>query len=117
MDGFCKLGFLHCIGAVDETHILIGAPKAQAGECVNRKHTFSLLLQGDHMGRFTSITTGYSGKHHDAFIFKESSFCATMDAGVFVPCNLTIRLGGGTIPPTKVGLNVHLGGLNLSGGA
>lgn len=67
---------------------------------MNRKHTFSLLLQGTtaHLSHFIAILMGYSGKHHDTFIFKESSLCVAMDAGVFVPGKPTIRLGGAMIP-------------------
>lgn len=59
--------------------------KSQAIEYVNRKPTYSALLQGTthHKGRFM--------RNHDAFIFK---LCKAMVTVVFVLGNPSIVLGG-----------------------
>lgn len=43
------------------------------------------------------VWVGYLGKNHDAFGFKMSSFMDAMDAGLFVPNNPNIQLGGVSI--------------------
>ncbi|XP_025031539.1 uncharacterized protein LOC103061706 isoform X1 [Python bivittatus] len=105
MDGFGAMGFPHCVGAVDRCHIPICAPYGQREQCVNRKNYYLMLLQGtvDHTGRFIDIEVGYSGTHRDAFMFRNSSLCKAMDAGVFVPGNPTMTYGGVTIPPLILG--------------
>ena len=105
MDGFRALGFPHCVGAVDGTHIWIVSPVRQAKDFINRKNFYSMVLQGttDHRGRFIDVETGWSGKNHDAYIFANSALCETMDAEAFVPDQPTIRLGGQQIPPLVLG--------------
>ncbi|XP_015282244.1 PREDICTED: putative nuclease HARBI1 [Gekko japonicus] len=102
MDGFGHLGFPHCIGALGETLIPIRAPLRQAEEY--RKQLCSVLLQGitDHTGRFIDVEVGWSSLNHDAHIFRNSSVCAAMDAGAFVPGNPTIAIGGVQVPPLIV---------------
>ncbi|CAM5165364.1 unnamed protein product [Natator depressus] len=74
VDGFAAMGFPNCGGAIDGTHIPILAPEHQAGEYINPKGYFSVVLQAlmDHKGRFTNITVGWPGKGHDARIFRNS---------------------------------------------
>ncbi|XP_054831617.1 uncharacterized protein LOC129327162 [Eublepharis macularius] len=101
MDGFAALGFPHCIGAIDGTHIPISAPGSSPEQYGNRKMFSSMLLQGtvDHTGRFMDVEIGWSGKNHDAFVFKNSCICAAMDTGTFVPGNPTLNLNGVSVPP------------------
>ncbi|XP_063003354.1 uncharacterized protein LOC134413155 [Elgaria multicarinata webbii] len=101
MHGFGELGFPHCVGAVDGSHIPLQSPIHQASEYINRKDEYSMILQGtcDHKGRFINVEIGWSGKNHDAYVFANSGLCETMDAGVFVPTHPTIRLHGQQIPP------------------
>ncbi|XP_042320621.1 protein ALP1-like [Sceloporus undulatus] len=63
MDGFQKLGFPHCIGAIDGTHVTVCPPLGRREEYINRKQGFSVVLQGttDHMGRFIDVEIGNSG--------------------------------------------------------
>lgn len=101
MEGFARLGFPHCIGAVDGTHITIKPPRAYAAEYINKKHYISILLQGttDHTGRFIAVELGFGGRGHDSLVFKQSALCAAMDAGLFVPGNPTITISGVSVPP------------------
>ncbi|CAM5088703.1 unnamed protein product [Eretmochelys imbricata] len=74
VDGFAAVGFPNCCGAIDGTHIPVLAPEHQAGEYINRKGYFSIVLQAlvDHKGHFTNINVGWPGKVHDARIFRNS---------------------------------------------
>ncbi|CAM5151902.1 unnamed protein product [Natator depressus] len=60
VDGFAAMGFLNCGVAIEGTHIPILAPEHQAGEYINRKGYFSIVLQAlvDHKGRLTNINVG-----------------------------------------------------------
>ncbi|XP_054843582.1 putative nuclease HARBI1 [Eublepharis macularius] len=101
MSGFQKLGFPHCIGAVDGTHVAICKFKGRGREYINRKKFNSILIQGtvDHTGRFIDAEVGWSGRNHDAFVFVNSAICTAMDAGVFVPGNPSLTIEGVTVPP------------------
>ncbi|XP_015276416.1 PREDICTED: putative nuclease HARBI1 [Gekko japonicus] len=105
MDGFAKLGFPHCIGAIDGCHIQIRAPVHQSGEYINRKGFFSMLLQGtmDHSGRFINVRVGHSGKNHDAYVFRSSNLFMAMDRVFFVPGNPTVTIDGIQVPPLILG--------------
>lgn len=100
MDGFARLGFPHCIGALDGTHIPIIAPLRASDEYFNRKNFHSILLQGtcDDTGCVIDIELGWTGKNHDAHVFINSALCKAMDAGVFVPTNPTITISRVQIP-------------------
>lgn len=105
MDGFQKLGFPHCVGAIDGTHITVCPPLGKKEEYVNRKQGFSVVLQGvcDHTGRFIDVEIGNSGRSHDSHVFTTSAFCQVMDAGCFVPGNPTIHVDNIDIPPLVIG--------------
>lgn len=80
MEGFAKLRCPQCIGAVDGIHILIKPPRSQAAEHVNRKSTYSILMQGtmDHSGHFINIKIGYSGWNHDiTWFWGQLLFCSS----------------------------------------
>ncbi|CAM4586152.1 unnamed protein product [Lepidochelys kempii] len=74
VDGFAAMGFPNCGGAIDGTHIPILAPEHQAGEYINSKGYFSIVLQAlvDHKGCFTNINVGWLGKVHVTCIFRNS---------------------------------------------
>ncbi|XP_054830360.1 uncharacterized protein LOC129326222 [Eublepharis macularius] len=101
MDGFRRMGFPHCVGAVDGTHIAICAPGGHPEQYGNRKNYSSILLQGtvDHRGRFVDAEVGWSGKNHDAFVFAHSALCSAMDSGALIPNNHDMVLDGIRIPP------------------
>uniref|UniRef100_A0A8C3I585 DDE Tnp4 domain-containing protein n=1 Tax=Chrysemys picta bellii TaxID=8478 RepID=A0A8C3I585_CHRPI len=87
MDGFAAMGFPNYGGAIDGTHIPILAPEHQATEYINHKGYFSVLLQAlvDHKGRFTNINVGWSGKVHDARVFRHSGLFRKLEEGTFFP--------------------------------
>ncbi|XP_073164825.1 probable tubulin polyglutamylase TTLL9 isoform X6 [Lepidochelys kempii] len=87
VDGFAAMGFPNCGGAIDGTHIPILAPEHQAGEYINRKGYFSIVLQAlvDHTGRFTNINVGWPGKVHDARIFRNSGLFQKLQEGTLFP--------------------------------
>ncbi|CAM4592097.1 unnamed protein product [Caretta caretta] len=87
VDGFAAMGFPNCGGATDGTHIPILAPEHQAGECINRKGNFSIVLQArvDHKGRFTNINMGWLGKVHNARIFRNSHLFQKLQEGSLFP--------------------------------
>ncbi|XP_042303403.1 protein ALP1-like [Sceloporus undulatus] len=101
MDGFEKLGFPNCVGAVHGIHIPVRAPKVGGEDYYNKKHGYSIVLQGatDHNGRFINIEAGFPGRNHESFIFQHSFLCQAMDAGAFVPGNPTITINGVQVPP------------------
>ncbi|XP_054843559.1 uncharacterized protein LOC129335132 [Eublepharis macularius] len=104
MDGFTALGFPHCVGAIDGTHIRIGQPRGKPDQYGNRKNYSSILLQGtvNHTGRFVDAEVGWSGKNHDAFVFRNSALCAAMDNGAFVPGNPSLTVNGVSVPPLMI---------------
>ncbi|CAM5152167.1 unnamed protein product, partial [Natator depressus] len=87
VDGFAAMGFPNCGGAIDGTHIPILAPEHQAGEYINRKGHFSIVLQAlvDHKGRFTNINVGWPGKVHDTRIFRNSGLFQKLQEGTLFP--------------------------------
>ncbi|XP_054836350.1 uncharacterized protein LOC129330343 [Eublepharis macularius] len=110
MDGFSALGFHHCVGAIDGTHIPIGQPGGKPDQYGNRKNYSSILLQGtvDHTGHFVDAEVGWSDKNHDAFVFRNSAICAAMDTGLFVLGNPTLSLNGISVPPLIISDGVYL---------
>ncbi|CAM5168244.1 unnamed protein product [Eretmochelys imbricata] len=87
VDGFAAMGFPNCGGAVDGTHIPILASEHQAGEYINRKGYFSIVLQAlvDHKGRFTNINLGWLGKVHDTHVFRNSGLFQKLQKGTLFP--------------------------------
>ncbi|XP_015267767.1 PREDICTED: putative nuclease HARBI1 [Gekko japonicus] len=100
MDGFDRLGFPHCIGAIDRMPLLTRAPGRGLDEHGNVKKYSSVLLQGtvDHTGRFTNAEMEWSGSNQDAFVFSNSTLCTAMDAGGYVPGNPILHLEGLSVP-------------------
>ncbi|XP_048345239.1 putative nuclease HARBI1 [Sphaerodactylus townsendi] len=95
MDGFSRLGFPHCVGALGGMHLPIRYPWRR----IDKKYS-SILLQGtvDHTGRFINVEMGWTGRNHDAFVFCNSALCTAMDAGAYVPGNPTLHLEGVSVP-------------------
>ncbi|XP_042325625.1 putative nuclease HARBI1 [Sceloporus undulatus] len=104
MAGFEAMGFPQVIGAVDGCHCHIISPVRQGGEYINRKDTYSMLLQGtvDHTVLFINVCIGWSGTSHDGFVFRHSSIYQTMRAGLFVPGNPTVTICGKQVGPLLI---------------
>nr|XP_025033970.1 putative nuclease HARBI1 [Pelodiscus sinensis] len=79
------LGFPNCGGVIDGTHIPICAPEHRMAQYINRKGYFSKMLQvlADHRGQFMDIFVRWSGRAHDAHVFRNSSLCRKLEAGTF----------------------------------
>ncbi|XP_025060606.1 protein ANTAGONIST OF LIKE HETEROCHROMATIN PROTEIN 1-like [Alligator sinensis] len=105
INGFAHMGFPNCIGVINSIHIPILCPPHRSSEYMNRKGFFSIGLQGlvDHCGRFTHITAGWSGKMHDARVFRNSSLVPLMRRGDFAGDASSIEINGVTIPPLIIG--------------
>ncbi|CAM5109571.1 unnamed protein product [Natator depressus] len=87
VNGFIALGFPNCGGTIDGTRIPILAPEHRGGQYINRKGSFSMVLQAlvDHKGRFTDISVGWPGKVHDARIFRNSGLFEQLQEGTYFP--------------------------------
>ncbi|CAM5167171.1 unnamed protein product [Eretmochelys imbricata] len=87
VDGFAAMEFPNCSGAIDGTHIPILAPEHQAGEYINHKGYFSIVLQAlvDHKGCFTNINVGWLGKVHDNRIFRNSGLFQKLQERTLFP--------------------------------
>ncbi|CAM4570447.1 unnamed protein product [Caretta caretta] len=104
VDGFAAMGFPNCGGAIDRTHIPILALEHQAGEYINCKGYFSIVLQAlmDHKGHFTNINVGWLGKVHDARIFRNSVLFQKLQEGTFFP-DRKITVGAVEMPIVILG--------------
>nr|XP_025038126.1 protein ALP1-like [Pelodiscus sinensis] len=82
---FTSLGFPNCGGAIDGTHIWF--PEHQAARFINRKGYCSVVLQGlvDHQGWFMDIYVEWSGRAHNARIFRHSGLCHRLEVGTYFP--------------------------------
>ncbi|XP_036321347.1 uncharacterized protein LOC118735607 [Rhagoletis pomonella] len=75
VDGFERLGFPQCFGAVDGCHIEIQPPKKSAVDYQNCKGWYSVILLAscDHRSKFTYINIGSPGKNNDSDVFENSA--------------------------------------------
>ncbi|XP_075780998.1 uncharacterized protein LOC142827982 [Pelodiscus sinensis] len=85
MAGFAGLGFPNCGGALDGT--LIPIPIEPPGLSTGKGWSFSIVLQAlvDHRGLFTDLCVGWSGRAHDARIFRNSHLYERLQTGTFFP--------------------------------
>ncbi|KAJ7341534.1 hypothetical protein JRQ81_005746 [Phrynocephalus forsythii] len=100
-----KLGFPHCLGAIDGTHIAITASKLQGQAYYNRKSFHSVLLQAacDGDGVFFSMLAGHSGVNHDAHVFRSSKLFRRMEDRTLIPGKPMFTCDGVSIPPLILG--------------
>lgn len=97
------------MGVTGGCHITITTPKEQPEAYISRKGFYTVVLQGtmDHRGVFINALVGNVGWGHDTHVLKCSNIFDNMDAGVFVPKNPTITIGGVGIPPLILGDTVN----------
>ncbi|KAJ7320191.1 hypothetical protein JRQ81_019702 [Phrynocephalus forsythii] len=100
-----KLGFPHCLGSVDGTHVAITLPKLQGQAYFNRKLFHSVLLQAacDGDSIFFSMLAGHLGVNHDAHVFRSSMLFKKMEEGTHIPGNPMFHYSGVSIPPLILG--------------
>ncbi|KAK3101308.1 hypothetical protein FSP39_002583 [Pinctada imbricata] len=74
------VGFPGVIGSVDGTHIMIPRPSDHSGAYLNRKKSYSIVLQGvcDADLCFTDVYVGWPGSVHDARVYQNSSLASRM---------------------------------------
>ena len=67
-------GFPQAVAAIDCCHIRTKAPNKSPEDYINRKEYHSIVIQGfvDNSYLFRDIFVGWTGKSHDAKIFKNS---------------------------------------------
>ena len=89
-------GFPQAVGAIDGCHIRIKAPNENPEDYVNRKDYHSIVLQGlvDSKYLFRDIFAGWTGKSHDARIFKNSPLFKECQNRTFLPINLSREICG-----------------------
>uniref|UniRef100_K7F1H8 DDE Tnp4 domain-containing protein n=1 Tax=Pelodiscus sinensis TaxID=13735 RepID=K7F1H8_PELSI len=104
MAGFVTLGFPNCRGAIDGSHIPIQAPEHLAAQYINCKGCFPMVLQAmvDHCGQFTDIFIGWSGRMHNARMFRNSSLYQKLETGTSFP-QQKIMVGDMEMPLCIVG--------------
>lgn len=100
MAGFESMGFPHCVGAIDGTHLAM-----QGAQYYNRKSYHSVVMQAvaEADGTFSSILVGHSGVSHDAHVFRSSRLYQRMCDGTFIAGNPHINYGGVDVPPLILG--------------
>lgn len=61
-------------GIIDGSHIQINKPTERHVDYFNRKHYYSVVLQGvcNEQRQFIDVFVGYPGSVHDARVFKNS---------------------------------------------
>ena len=98
-------GFPQAVGAIDGCHIRIKAPLKDAEDFINRKDYHSIILQGfvDSKYLFRDIFVGWTGKSHDARVFKNSPLYQECLKRTFLPMNLSRNLLGTVVPPLLLG--------------
>lgn len=67
--------FFSVIGCIDGSHIRIDKPSEDPMAYINRKHYFSVHMQGtvNEQKKFLDVLIGYPGSVHDARVFANSS--------------------------------------------
>ncbi|XP_042302039.1 putative nuclease HARBI1 [Sceloporus undulatus] len=101
MDAFGRRGFSQVVGLIDGCHCLIIPPLGQRSVFVNRKGSYSVILQGtcDHTERFMDVELGWPGSAHDARVARNSIIFEAMEAGIYVEGNPSTNIRGQQIGP------------------
>ncbi|XP_072858744.2 uncharacterized protein LOC110082590 isoform X5 [Pogona vitticeps] len=104
MEGFERIGFPNCIGAVDETHIPILCSPHGTSAYINGKGLVSMVLQAlvDSAGRFMDVYAGWSGGTQDSGLPWGSPLFERMEKGAFGP-QTTTEIEGVPVSPVLLG--------------
>ena len=92
------------VAAIDGSHIPIVAPKVNHEDYFNRKHFYSVLVQGivDSSGLFLSVTAGFPGSLHDARMLRLTNvYWAAEDETILMEPTKSLR--GTVVRPIVVG--------------
>ena len=87
-DGFrIRWGFPQCCGAIDGTHIQIISPHEHHSDYFNRKSFHSIILEAvvDDKYRFININVVQPGKHHNAFVLRNSPIFQSAEERTLLP--------------------------------
>ncbi|XP_025153259.1 putative nuclease HARBI1 isoform X5 [Harpegnathos saltator] len=70
------------IGSIDGSHIRIDKPSEDPVAYINKKHYFSIHMQGtvNEQNKFLDVLIGYPGSVHDARVFANSSLAEDLPA-------------------------------------
>jgi len=91
--------FSSVVGSIDGSHIRIDKPSEDPVAYINRKHYFSIHMQGavNEQKKFLDVFIGYPGSVHDARVFANSSLaedlpalCQSMNAQHLPPVTVII---------------------------
>ncbi|XP_025155789.1 protein ALP1-like isoform X1 [Harpegnathos saltator] len=84
-------------GSIDGSHIRIDKPSEDPVAYINRKHYFSIHMQGtvNEQNKFLDVLIGYPGSVHDARVFANSSLAEDLPA---LCHNRNIILGDAAYP-------------------
>ena len=98
-------GFPQAVAAIDCCHIRIKASNKNPEDYMNRKEYHSTVLQGlvDNHYLFRDIFVGWTGKSHDARIFKNSPLYKECQKRSFLPINMSKQIGNVEMSPLILG--------------
>ena len=92
------------VAAIDGSHIPIAVPKVNHEDYFNRKHFYSVLVQGivDSSGLFLSVAAGFPGSLHDARMLRLTNvYWAAEDETILMEPTKSLR--GTVVRPIVVG--------------
>ena len=94
-------GFPQAVSALDGCHTRIKAPNNNPEDYINRKEYHSIVLQGlvDSKYLFRDVFVGWTGKSHDARIFKNSALYKECQNRSFLPINMSKQIGNVEVAP------------------
>ena len=98
-------GFPQAVAAIDCCHIRIKAPNKNPEDDINRKEYHSIVLQGlvDNRYLFRDIFVRWTGKSHDARIFKNSPLYKECQKRSFLPINMLKQISNAELSPLILG--------------
>ena len=98
-------GFPQAVATIDCCHIRLKAPNKNPEDYMNRKEYHSIVLQGlvDNRYLFRDILIGWSGKSHEAIIFRNSPLYKEFQKRSFLAINMLKQIGNVELSPLILG--------------